>query len=279
MNMTNIKLIVTDLDGTLLTNEKTVSEKDRLLLEKAQQKGVITAIATGRNLYKTNQVVSREMPFDYAIVSSGAGVFNWEQKDYESIRLLDKQRVDMLCSWLMKRDHSFFLFDQLPNNHLMLFHRSRVFNSDFEAYMEANEQHAQEMTVENRYESATQLMVSIPENEEEFALIKKSLEEEIEGVQVIRSTSQLDDRFIWIEIFAHAVSKGEGIDFLCKKYNIQPDEVIGVGNDYNDIEMLDYAGHAYITSNAPDLLKRNGYKLTASNEESGVAQAILNHIG
>lgn len=276
--MEDIKMIVTDLDGTLLTNKKDVSDFDVNSLKKAQNKGVITAIATGRNLHKTEKVMPYSMPFNYAIVSSGAGVLNWESREYESRKVINAEKVEQLCKLLIERGHSFFIFDELPENHQMVYYRGKEENSDFEMYIDFNRNHSGALNLDQKFKNATQLMVSLPADETLYESELQYLINSVSGIQVIRSTSQLNEDYIWMEIFASGVSKGDGIDFLCQKYQINRNQVVAIGNDYNDIEMLDYAGHAYITENAPAILKQNAYKLTGSNEESGVGQAISNHI-
>jgi hypothetical protein len=71
-----------------------------------------------------------------------------------------------------------------------------------------------------------------------------------------------------MEIFPESVSKGNGIDWLCNKLKIDSSETISVGNDYNDIDMLEYTAEKFIVSNAPDDLKER-FPICKSNQESG----------
>lgn len=271
-------MIVTDLDGTLLTDDKKITNIDQQALEDARKNGVITVMATGRNLHKINMVLSPDVPFDYAVVSSGAGVYNWGNKDYEQIIMFDYPTLESLCDFFVERDLSFFIFDKMPNNHHILYHKGRRKNVDFDAYLDFNIDYAKELNGRHLFENATQLMIPVANEGDQFGRLRDMLFETIEGIEVIRASSQLTADYTWMEIFPKKVSKGHGIDFLCKKYAIDQTEVIGIGNDYNDIEMLEYTGHSYVTDNAPAALKSNGYRVTASNQEAGVAKAIANHL-
>ncbi len=73
--------------------------------------------------------------------------------------------------------------------------------------------------------------------------------------------------------FSKSVSKGHGIDWLCKKLKINPSKTISVGNDYNDIDMLEYTAKKFVVSNAPDDLKEK-FPICKSNQESGFTDAL-----
>ena len=76
-----VKLVATDLDGTFLKNDKTISKKNLESLHLMGEKGIVRVAATGRNLQKTKDVILPEIPFDYIVFSSGAGVFDWRTGD------------------------------------------------------------------------------------------------------------------------------------------------------------------------------------------------------
>jgi hydroxymethylpyrimidine pyrophosphatase-like HAD family hydrolase len=97
---------------------------------------------------------------------------------------------------------------------------------------------------------------------------------------VIRSTSPLDGKSIWIEIFPKTVSKGLAAAWLCQRLGCDPANVIGIGNDYNDIDLLNWTQHSFVVENAPYELKQK-FQITESNVNSGftkvVQKKIFNH--
>ena len=89
---------------------------------------------------------------------------------------------------------------------------------------------------------------------------------------VIRSTSPLDDRSTWIEIFPASVSKSRTTGWLAARLGIPQARTVSVGNDYNDLDLLDWSADRFVTANAPaDLRER--YPVVASHDEAGVSQA------
>ena len=78
--MFEVKMVVTDLDGTLLQSDQTISQADWQTLEKLESLGVCRVAATGRNLYKVRLVLNEQSPFDYVIFSSGAGIMDWKKQ-------------------------------------------------------------------------------------------------------------------------------------------------------------------------------------------------------
>ena len=76
-----------------------------------------------------------------------------------------------------------------------------------------------------------------------------------------------------MEIFPKTVSKGHGVDWLCKKLKINKSKTISIGNDYNDIDMLEYTAEKYVVSNAPEDLKEK-FPVCKSNQESGFTNAL-----
>jgi hydroxymethylpyrimidine pyrophosphatase-like HAD family hydrolase len=80
-----------------------------------------------------------------------------------------------------------------------------------------------------------------------------------------------------MEVFQQSVSKGNGIKHICEMLQIDRENTVGIGNDYNDFDLLEYTAHSFLTENAPDVIK-NIYPNLPSNEEdafSFAAQLIL----
>jgi len=93
------------------------------------------------------------------------------------------------------------------------------------------------------------------------------------GVKVIRATSPMDHESIWMEIYHSDVSKGNAVEFLCHRHHINKDRVMGIGNDYNDTDMLGFVGQPFVVANAPEELKEL-YRHSLSNNESGFTAAL-----
>jgi len=77
-----------------------------------------------------------------------------------------------------------------------------------------------------------------------------------------------------IDVLNHGCSKGHALERWARHRGIQREEVMAIGDNYNDVEMLEFAGVPVIMGNAREDLKQNGWRVTLSNEQSGVAAAV-----
>ena len=90
---------------------------------------------------------------------------------------------------------------------------------------------------------------------------------------MIRASSPLTKGYIWIEVFHNSVSKGNGVNKICQLAGIDPSQTMGLGNDYNDFDLLDFTEHSFLTENSPEEIKRR-YPLVPSNENHAFAQLV-----
>jgi hydroxymethylpyrimidine pyrophosphatase-like HAD family hydrolase len=101
----------------------------------------------------------------------------------------------------------------------------------------------------------------------------EALAAELDHLNVVLTTSPLDHRSRWIEIFPPAASKSLASEWLRNRHAVAHEDVVVVGNDYNDRDLLDWAVHAYVVANAAPPLKAR-YRVVASNDEQGFAEAV-----
>src|SRR5690606_16564586 len=111
-----LKLVATDLDGTFLKNDKSISKENLDALDVLGEKGILRVAATGRNLQKTQEVIASHVPFDYIVFSSGAGVYDWKKGKLLFYQNLNKSVVRQLSDYLVARDLNFHLFKPVPEN-------------------------------------------------------------------------------------------------------------------------------------------------------------------
>jgi hydroxymethylpyrimidine pyrophosphatase-like HAD family hydrolase len=84
--------------------------------------------------------------------------------------------------------------------------------------------------------------------------------------------------FSLVDVNGAGCSKGATLARWAETRRLSPDEVMAVGDNLNDVEMLDFAGTAVVMGNATDDLKSRGYYVTATNDDNGLAQAIAAHV-
>ena len=261
-----IKMFVTDYDGTLAHSNGYTSEYSKEILRKLGEKGVIRVVATGRNLFSCKQVMDSDFPIDYLVFSSGIGVINWKTGKLLFENHLMPHDVNTIEAYLINHSYDFMLQYPLPNNHIFYVHASGRDNDDFYSRIKLYRNYGLQLPAE-RPQMATQFIVICKHNNGQYEKVKA----ECVNYKVIRATSPLDNKSLWIEIFPKQVSKASGIKFLCEKLNIHKKQVVVCGNDYNDFDMLNWAQYSYVVENAVAELK-DKFQIIALNNNDGVAK-------
>lgn len=273
-----LKLVATDLDGTFLRNDKSITAENIETLHHLGSQGICRVIATGRNLKKTREVISSEIPFDYVVFSSGAGVYDLKHDQLLYHQNLDKTIVQQIADFLIERDLNFHLFKPVPENYKCWYYRGSVPCQEFEKYFDFHQSDAEPLTFGQRIDSeACQFLVVFPNHLERFLLLKEEIAALFPEVKLVRTSSPLDTGYIWMEIFHQSVSKGNGVRFVCDSLQIGHEHTLGIGNDFNDLDLLEFTNYSYIVDNGPQEMKER-FLLAKSNEESAFATAVRQHI-
>ena len=264
-----IKAVFTDLDRTLLKNNRTFSEANLKAMKYLKENNIKLIIATGRNILSAKKVLKNEHCFDYLMFSSGAGIIHWQTKEIIYENHINKENTKNAIAVLLKNDVDFMVHDIIPENHKFYYwiHHSLP---DFRRRIKLYNEFAQPLELDRSPIEATQLMAVLKQNEKEkFEQIKS----ELRFVKVIRATSPLDNRSIWLEIFPQSISKGHSAEWLCNELGIKKNETVGIGNDFNDVDLLEMTYNSYVVANAPDELKQR-FIVVASNENDGFTEVV-----
>lgn len=269
-----IGLIATDLDGTFLRDDKCISAEDLSTLDKLGEEGIVRVAATGRSLHKVKEVLEDKIPFDYVIFSSGAGIYDWREGKLLVSEAFEKEVSGELSKYLAELELNFVVFKPIPDNNKFLYHRGKKVNDEFENYLERHKGDFGELDTESYEERAGQFLSIMENDEEKFGSVKQKLEARFDGIRVIRTTSPIDKKFLWLEIFPENVSKGQGIKWLCEHLTINEKRTVGIGNDYNDIEMLDFVDCPIVLKNSPEELYQLYQLAEKSNNECGFSEAV-----
>jgi Cof subfamily protein (haloacid dehalogenase superfamily) len=273
-----IKLVATDLDGTFLKNDKSISEENLEALRSLGEREIMRVIATGRNLPKTMDVISADIPFDYIVFSSGAGVYDLKHKKILYQQNMSKQLVQEIVDFLVGFDLNFHLFKPVPENYLSWYHRGSVPCSEFESYFDYHQSYSEPLPTNKELDSeACQFLVVFPNHPKWFFDIKSEIEQQFTDVKVVRTSSPLETGYIWMEIFHQSVSKGNGVRFICDSLQIDHEFTLGIGNDYNDLDLLEFTNYSYIVENSPAEMKAR-FLVAKSNEENAFAKAVEKYL-
>jgi len=274
MNNNILKLVATDLDGTFLKNDKSISKENLDALHLLGEKGILRVIATGRNLKKTLEVIDETIPFDYIVFSSGAGIYDRKNRSMIFHQNLSRQIVQQISDFLIALDLNFHLFKPVPENYSCWYHRGSLPCTEFESYFDFHRYHSEPLPLDTKLDSeACQFLVVFPNNLERFLTLKREIERMFPGVKVVRTSSPLETGYIWMEIFHESVSKGNGVKFVCDSFQIEHEYTLGIGNDFNDLDLLEFTNYSYIVDNGPPEMKER-FLSARSNEENAFAKAV-----
>ncbi len=271
----DIKMIATDLDNTLLDNDKEISDENLRELGKCLETGIIVVIATGRTSTGIPEELIDLPGMRYAITINGSRVIDLKtgevldacRMDHETaLKLMEKAKnspydimydvsIDGMvyaCADYYGRLEEFY--PDIPPQALKMFRNMREVVSDNIEYVRDN---ADEVDKVNY--SFTDLS--------ERSLMRQELED-FPGVVVTSSLSHN------LEINAAGADKGGALLRLAGRLGIRREEIMAFGDSDNDLTMVRDAGFGVAMENASDTVKSAADYITASNNDSGVAKAI-----
>ena len=260
------KLIALDMDGTLLTSEKVISEDTKKALKKAEEKGVKVVLATGRPLAGITRFLEELDLFkgdDYALSFNGGLVLNTktEEKVYEAcLKGSDLKYMYKIAQELNVNIHAFSAREGLitPKMSQYTEHESRLNGIDV-TIRDFNEVDDDEVIVK--------IMLIDPQEKLDEA-IKKLPAELFEKYSTFKSAP------FFFEVTNKKVDKGMGLKKLGEHLGIKQEEIIACGDAENDLSMIKYAGLGVAMANAMDVVKENADYITASNDEGGIVKVI-----
>jgi HAD superfamily hydrolase (TIGR01484 family) len=263
-------LLVSDLDGTLTTSQVAVTEATLRTLRELGERKVVRAVATGRSLHTARKLLTPDFPIDYLIFSTGAGVLNWKTGQLLVSHSLERPVVDKVAQLLQQLEYDFMLHAPAPENHRFHYHRTQAPHADFLRRLERHSAFATELG-KLRPASASQFL-AVCELSESLEL-GGHLQNHAGPLHVCRATSPIDGKSIWLEILSPNASKSLGAAWIAEQLGIERDRTFAVGNDYNDLDLLAWAGAASVVENSPVELKEQ-FTVAPANDLEGFTAAV-----
>jgi hydroxymethylpyrimidine pyrophosphatase-like HAD family hydrolase len=248
-----VKILFCDLDGTLIAQGQGLSEDNLEMLQSLRAGGVIVALASGRSPFSLSKVVTPQMPFDYAIFSTGVGIMDWQKQQILLRRELSEGQVHQALEILCSEQIDTMVQAALPDNHLFQycqFNAEEASGTDFSRRIRLYQGFCSPLPPESWRGSASQLLAIMRPDDPRFLRILPKLQD----FSVIRATSPLDGHSTWLEIFAPGVNKSSAASWLSGKLPVPP-VTYALGNDHNDLDLLAWAKHSLIALDAPPELQ------------------------
>ena len=271
VKMTKYKMIVTDMDYTLLGKDKNVSERNKAALKAAMDMGVHVVVATGR-IYTSALYYAKLLGISAPIIASNGAIVRDEGSDKTLYQcLLPHTAIDEMIR--LTREKGLYCH---------FFGKDTIFTERLinisTRYTEWNKYMAEEDQVKikllDTFEQMTEFeksrifkAVVVDDDESKLRYIR----EEILKTGIVSVSKSLSDN---IEVMSKEVSKGFAVSKLAEIFCIDKSEIITIGDNENDISMIEYAGLGVAMGNAEQCLKNVADYVTADYMDDGVAQVI-----
>lgn len=271
----SIRLIAIDIDGTLLDPHFQISARNVAALRSAHQAGAQILLATGRR-HDYALPIAQELGFPVWLISSnGALIRSTEGETFYFDRLPRASAIKLIRHMDPFRGNAVLTFDR-PGHDALILERVEELNQTISRWIQNNERYIRYISpLEDAltHEDPIQAMYCGRVARMQQAQARLAQADFLDEITILRT--QYDHRDLCIlDILNHDCTKGHALRRWAQHHGIARSKVMAIGDNYNDLEMLEFAGLPVIMGNASEELKQNGWKLTASNAESGVAQAL-----
>ncbi|MET3644395.1 Cof-type HAD-IIB family hydrolase [Streptococcus gallinaceus] len=267
-----IKLLALDMDGTLLDDQKRLSQENIQAIHKAVDAGVKLVLCTGRMLPGVKPYFDQlnlDAENEYVIVNNGCSthqtkdwsLVDWAELSPDDIAYLAGFAKDSQLQLTLFDEEHYFVLDEEANDYV---------KADTEVVFLEPITLPLDQAIQFPGHLFQGMYVGSQAACDEFQ--ERHQEELTQRFNGVRSQKTI------YEVLPLGVSKASALKKLAKLLNIDPSEIMAMGDANNDIEMLEFAGLSIAMGNADDHIKALADATTASNNDNGVAQAIHQYI-
>jgi Cof subfamily protein (haloacid dehalogenase superfamily) len=279
----SIRLLALDIDGTLTDHNFQVPARNIAALRAAHEAGIEIMLATGRR-HDYALPIAQELGFPIWLISSnGALIRSSTGETFFTDRLPARTAAELIQYMDEFRGHAVLTFDRPANvagNDSLVLESADELNRTVSRWLEVNRPYIKFVSpLEDALtEDPLQAMYCGRVAAMEGLQQRLSQADFLDKITVLRT--QYDHRDLCIlDILNRECSKGHALRRWAEQRGIPREQVMAIGDNHNDLEMLEFAGVAVVMGNASHELKQNGWIVTGSNEESGVAQAVEEILG
>jgi Cof subfamily protein (haloacid dehalogenase superfamily) len=267
-----IRLLALDIDGTILDSRGQVSAANRQAIAQAIEAGVEVALATGRR-YDFARPVFEQLPGPLTLILSNGAIVKTCEGETLMRHLLPRQIARTVLSRVPQhRDSAAVVFDR-PREGQVVFEAIDWEHPLHNRFFASNRPFLSEVTPLEACltEDPIQVMFS------GGCVEMRALFDELEGAAPDFSVAltQYEHRdFSLVDVVRAGCSKGMALREWSERRGFRREEVMAMGDNLNDLQMLEFAGTPVLMGNALAELKARGWPVTATNDDDGVARAI-----
>ena len=270
-----VKLIVSDVDGTLLTSDRRLSDENIAGIKKAKEQNIKFTISTGRVVsmldyyIKTLEITTPAIAFNGAVAwdpVSKETIYDIPMDKEELYELLDLCKYYELDYGVMTMGVNYFS----PNS----FRIKR-----YQGYNEFAKSHGMSIMEVDVFDEKHSCIDGV----KVYKLLitekdSKKIKVMVDHLQSMKTTGYTFSEPTLLDISEKSADKGFGVKRLAQYYGLKPEEVCAIGDYDNDISMLSYAGFSVAMGNAQPNVKEHAFYVTETNDDNGLAQVLNKYI-
>lgn len=287
------KLIAIDLDGTLLNSYGQVSEKNKEYINKAINNGAEVVIASGRPVSSARSIANEINANNYIICGNGSILYDLQNNQILYNKFIEKNKVLQIIKICEENSIYYNIYTENLTITKSLNYNTLVYN--YENQNKPEEQRTNIKIANDIYkyidesEDTNVLKITICDNSNIiFGRIIKRLRD-IKNIDVLdvehmsrktikNGTSEVKIEYYYTEVTSQNVNKWNAIEKLALELNINREEIMAIGDNINDKEMIKNAGLGVIMGNSAPYMKEFADAEVATNNEDGVAEAIEKYV-
>ncbi len=277
--MPRYRLLAVDLDGTLLNSEREIPEGNLRAVEAAAREGVVIAVVTGRRFPSVRRYLELLGRETFVVANSGAIIRRGLQGEILRRSLLPLESALRVIDLADEAGMEPVIHDGPDaEGHLVLRVSARSLSS-MERYLHETSPPPTWVSSFRMERAPVQIGFTGGVNEiRRFeAALASGLSSSGHRASLAR-TEYADEDLALLDVLGVEATKSKALRFLTTLLRIEPSSAMAVGDNWNDLEMLETAGLGVIMANADPELRRRGFTETSSNDECGVADAIERYL-
>ena len=270
----SIRLLATDIDGTLLNPQFQISDGDLQALRRAHAAGIEIVLVTGRR-HTFALPIARQLGFDLWLISSNGAVTRSLSGESFHRDLMPAATCRRLCGAMQEfRGNTVLTFDKEVKGAIVMEQLDEV-GATIRRWLEKNMEFVELVVPIEDALVADPVQTMFCGTMERMNQALQALEAAgmEESITVLR-TEYPERDLSMIDVLNAGCSKGHALERWARHRGYRRDEVMALGDNHNDVEMLEFAGHPVIMGNACEELRARGWRITRGNDACGVAAAV-----
>jgi hypothetical protein len=270
----SIRLIASDIDGTLLNPQFQISPGDLDALRRAHAAGIEVVLVTGRR-HTFALPIARQLGFDLWLISSNGAITRSLAGETFHRDLMPRQTCLDICTAMQDfRGHTVLTFDKETKGAIVLEHLDDL-NASIRRWLEKNMEFIEFVVPIETALVADPVQAMFCGSMTRMNQVLVALESAKLGNQITVLRTEYPERDLsMIDVLNQGCSKGHALERWASHRGFRRDQVMAIGDNHNDVEMLEFAGHPVIMGNACEELRARGWNVTLGNDRCGVAAAL-----